>query len=137
MLDPFTARLTPQPKMIAAKEHKDRRVETATLCVLCVPSRQKFPRPAKTFMDSSTDERTADPKSYPWNPWSTHHLVHLLPQLEPGIGQEEFTPSATGLICGVSARAWPMLRRNCLLDKHSHVRYTIGANGKTAEFRLV
>src|SRR6266508_4012979 len=50
----FTARLTPQPKMIAAKERKERRDGKASLCVLCVPSRQKFARAAKTFKNSSS-----------------------------------------------------------------------------------
>jgi len=51
------ARLTPQPKMIATKERKDRRDITLSLCVPCVFSRQKFAQENKTFYDSSTEKR--------------------------------------------------------------------------------
>ena len=65
-----------------------------------------------------------------------HDFAHLLPQHEPGIGPEGFTPSAAGLICGVSARAWPMLRRNSLLDKHEGLKYSMHVNDKVAKLRL-
>src|SRR5688572_4216863 len=49
------ARLTPQPKLIAAKEHKERKDGTLSLCVLCVLSRQKFAQKNNTFQDSSAN----------------------------------------------------------------------------------
>ena len=65
----------------------------------------------------------------------SHHLVHLLPQLEFGIGPEEFTPSATRRFCGVSA-APARFGRNSLLDKQRRLTYTMCVNHKTAKLRL-
>ncbi len=77
-------------------------------------------------------------RSFPPSPAvaSPHHLVHLLLELELGIGREQFPPAATGRFCGVSWRPRRIFRRNSLLDNHAPLRYTIGVNNKTGKLRL-